>query len=88
MKLVCKKEILYNWARQTNKPDQLAEYCHIKKMTEYALKHAQWEYLRSTLTDALGDGNTNPSGRYIKCLRKDSVGVALIKSGGILHLDP
>ncbi|KAJ8301588.1 hypothetical protein KUTeg_020575 [Tegillarca granosa] len=59
----------------------------IKENYKKNIRNAHWNYVNETLNKSLEDGNNKSFWKYIKAKRNDSIGVAAIKSNGVLYHD-
>ncbi len=82
-----KKQKMYNTARRTGKDVHWAKYKRHQKLTDRAIRKAQWDYLNKTMLQALEEHNLKPFWKYVSSKKKDNIGTAPLKSHGKLHSD-
>jgi hypothetical protein len=81
-KMTRKKKKLYDRARKYGRPKDWSKFKAYKKDSEKAIKTAHTKYISDILDKSLEDKNPKPFWKYVKQMRKDSVGVAPIKEKG------
>ena len=82
--MIRKKKKLYDRARKYGKPNDWSKFKTYKKDSHKAIKTAHTKYISDILDKSLQDKNPKPFWKYVKQMRKDSVGVAPQKSDIIL----
>jgi hypothetical protein len=74
-----KKHKLYNTAKNSKKVEDWAKFRAFKKDTQKAIKAAHNQYISTILDKSLEDKKPKPFWKYIKQLKKDTVGIAPLK---------
>jgi hypothetical protein len=75
-----KKHKLYNTAKMSKKTEDWAKFKSLKKDTQKAIKAAHNQYISTILDKSLEDKKPKPFWKYIKQMKKDTVGIAPLKS--------
>ncbi|KAJ8313130.1 hypothetical protein KUTeg_009317, partial [Tegillarca granosa] len=75
-----------DWSNINNKMEGLSNKT-LKRKLQKNIRNAHWNYVNETLNKSLEDGNNKSFWKYIKAKRNDSIGVAAIKSNGVLYHD-
>ena len=86
-KQIRKKHKLFQKAGKSQKKEDWDKYRTQKRATQKQIRQAHWQYVNNILDKSLEEGSSKSFWKYIKAKRKDNVGVAGIKSNGILHQD-
>ena len=84
---VKKKHKLMHKAKLLNTTEAWEIYKEQKRTVQRNIRRAHWRYVNETMEKSLGEGNNKTLWKYIKAKRHDNIGVAGIKSNGVLHQD-
>ncbi|KAK3103498.1 hypothetical protein FSP39_019645 [Pinctada imbricata] len=86
-KEVKKKHKYMQKAKELNTSEAWDIYKEQKRLVQKSIRRAHWKYVNETIEKSLDEGNNKTFWKYIKAKRHDNIGVAGIKSEGILHQD-
>ena len=84
---VNKKHKLMHKAKVLNTTEAWEIYKEQKRTVQRDIRRAHWRYVNETMEKSLEEGNNKTFWKYIKAKRHDNIGVAGIKSNGVLHQD-
>ena len=86
-KEVRKKHKLMQKAKVLDTAEAWDIYREQKRTVQKNIRRAHWKYVNETMEKSLEEGNNKTFWKYIKAKRHDNIGVAGIKSDGVLHQD-
>ncbi len=78
----------YRKARRTNRDKDWARFRRLKRDTQKTCRHAYNKYIYNIVHSVPAGSRNKKLGALIKSLRRDQMGVAPLKEGGFLHIDP
>ena len=76
-----RKQRLYNQARKKHDPELWNKYRHMKRATQKLIRQQYWDYINSIVSSP-DDQARKGFWSYVKKLKRDSVGISILKQDG------